>query len=173
MTILVMYSLSAVYTDLRYERITNVQVIIGAMLGAVFRWYSEGVRGIAAGGISMLVTFLLVYGLFRIGVLGGGDVKLLATAAIFFSPKGAILFVGGAFFAAAIAGICKLLSERNLRERMTYLFSYLYDVVRLGQWKLYETMEEPEDERRKHQIHFALPVLVSTLLCVGGQLCVG
>lgn len=163
------FLLTAVYSDLRYERIYNWQILLGIVGGILFRYFESGPPGIWNGMFSFCIPVVLLFPLFCIGTLGGGDVKLLATAAIFLSPTQTILFLGVAFLTGALEALIKMIRERNFFERFQYLMSYVHDVFTTNQWKLYEEAKNQSDmEIKRHKIHFAVPVFVSALIHMGG-----
>ena len=166
---LVVFLLTAVYTDWRYSKIYNWQIILGLIAAVCFRYYSSGPPGILSGMCSFFIPVFLLFPLFRIGTFGGGDIKLLAVAAIFFTPAQTILFMGVAFLTGAIEALFKMIKERNFLERFQYLLSYIHDVFTTNQWKLYEEAKKQSDTGvRKHKIHFAFPVFISALIHIGG-----
>ena len=113
--------------------------------------------------------FSFLYPFFKIGTLGGGDIKLLSAAAVFLTPAQTILFMGVAFLTGAVIALLKMIRERNFIERFQYLMSYIHDVITTNQWKLYEEAKKQSGtELRKHKIHFAFPVFVSALIHMGG-----
>jgi len=163
------FLLIAVYTDWRFGKIYNWQIVLGIVFGVGFRYYESGLPGVLSGLCSFLIPILLLFPMFRIGTLGGGDIKLLASAAIFLIPARTILFMGVAFLTGAILALLKMIKERNFVERFRYLMSYIHDVITTNQWKLYEeTKKQSETEVRKHKIHFAFPIFVSVLIHMGG-----
>lgn len=94
----------AAVNDLRSRRIPNLVTLLLALLGLV-RIGSDLVAGgawlAAAGDLGMaFLVFTLGALAFRFGVLGGGDVKLLAAGSLFFGAVGS----GGYLLLTALAG---------------------------------------------------------------------
>lgn len=167
--ILFIFLLTAVYSDWRFGKIYNWQIMLGILSGLGFRYYETGTGGLLLGMVSFLIPVILLFPLFRIGTFGGGDVKLLAAAAIFMTPAQTILFLGIAFLAGAFEALFKMIKERNFVERLQYLMSYIHDVLTTNQWKLYEeAKKQSEEETGRHKIHFAFPVFISALIHMGG-----
>ena len=159
----------AVYSDGRYGKIYNRHILVGIILGIGFRYYESGSPGILSGLLSMMIPIILLFPLFRIGTFGGGDIKLLAAAAVFLTPARTILFMGVAFLTGAILALLKMIKERNFIERFQYLMSYIHDVITTNQWKLYEEAAKQSDtEVKRHKIHFAFPIFISALIHMGG-----
>ena len=167
--VLFIFLMIAVYSDGRLGKIYNRHILAGIVLGIVFRYYESGPPGILSGLCSMMIPIILLFPLFRIGTLGGGDIKLLAAAAVFLTPARTILFMGVAFLTGAILALLKMIKERNFVERFQYLMSYIHDVITTNQWKLYEEAAKQSDtEVKKHKIHFAFPIFISALIHMGG-----
>lgn len=115
------------------------------------------------------MAFLLLYPLFKIGALGAGDVKLFVMIGCFYAVRDMAYILAGAFVIGAAFSVCKLIAERNGRERFRYFFSYLYEVLRSGQLKLYGEERKQDDHAYcKNKIHFAVPVLFSVVCRMGG-----
>ena len=167
--VLFIFLLIAVYSDGRFGKIYNRHILAGIVLGIVFRYYESGPPGILSGLCSMMIPIILLFPLFRIGTLGGGDIKLLAAAAVFLTPARTILFMGVAFLTGAILALLKMIKERNFVERFQYLMAYIHDVITTNQWKLYEEAAKQSDtEVKKHKIHYAFPIFISALIHMGG-----
>lgn len=69
----------AVYTDLRYRKIYNALTFPGVLLGLTIAYVTGGNDGFIAGVKGFTVGLFVLLPLFRLGGIGGGDVKLLAT----------------------------------------------------------------------------------------------
>lgn len=138
-------------------------IIIGALCSL---WHSSDIRRTA---ISVLLAFLLLYPLFKIGALGAGDVKIFMMIGSFIGAKELLLILIMSFVIGALCSLIKLLSEHNGRERLYYFLSYISEVVKTRQWKIYgEHMVQDYEQYRRNKIHFTIPVLFSVALWIGG-----
>lgn len=108
---------AAVYTDLRNSRIPNWVSLGGACLGMVLGLATGGLAGLLVAVSGWVVGAALFFAFFAIGVMGAGDVKLLAAAGALGGPG----FALNAFVFTGIAGgiIAVLVTLR--RRRMGYL----------------------------------------------------
>ena len=90
----------AVWTDVRWRRISNWMTYAVAAVGLVAHAVSGGAAGLAtsASGLALAVALLVVP--CRLGAMGMGDLKLLAAIGALEGPR----FVLGALLYAALAG---------------------------------------------------------------------
>jgi prepilin peptidase CpaA len=131
--------LVAAVTDLRSRRIGNW--LNGAIaLAAPLFWWASGLElwpdvvlqlGVAAG------TFAVLAGLFAVGAMGGGDVKLLTALALWIEPP---LFLSFLFVMALLGGVLTVLFgawhvARRRRDRLA--IPYGVAIALAGQWTLF------------------------------------
>ena len=164
---LLLLLLLAALADLWRDRIPNGFVALGIIIGmAGSLMYDEGlIRSI----ISIVLAFLLLYPLFKIGALGAGDVMVFMMIGSFVHARELFTVLVLAFVLGAVCSMVKLLCERSGRERMYYFLSYISEVARTRQWKIYgEHMEQDYENYCKNKIHFTLPALFSVVLLIGG-----
>ncbi len=131
-------------------------------MGWLHLWQQAGLLLVQTGAV-----FMVLYLVYRIGVLGAGDVKLYCMSAVFLDSGDFFSFLTASFsFAAAIA-LLKLIYQKNARERLYYFCSYVVDVARLGRFKLY--WEDTDVRMRKQAgLHMAGPMLAGLLFHMCG-----
>ncbi|MCR5755616.1 MAG: prepilin peptidase [Acetatifactor sp.] len=165
MIVLCLFLCIACFFDYRKARIPNwLPVLIyaaGGCRGLVLHGLAETVPGIIAG----IGWILLLYPLFRIGVLGAGDIKLYGACAIYFSFLGFCKFFIISMLFAAMISLFKIIYEQNGLERMKYFFEYVEDVCRNHAFKLYF---RNESDRVAAGICMSGPTLLAALLFLGG-----
>lgn len=103
---------AAAFRDVAVRRIPNALVVAIAVLG-VSRQAAAGMAMLALSFIVASVVLLAAVMLWRRGVLGGGDVKLLAATAVLVPPAA----VPHLLLATAIAGGLLAVSHLVLRRR--------------------------------------------------------
>lgn len=154
-------------SDLKTNRIPNGFILIGIGAGLICSILSG--QGLSAIPASVILAFLLLYPLYKIGALGAGDVKLFVMIGCFYTVRDLAYVLAGAFVIGAVFSACKLAVEKNGKERFCYFFSYLYDVWRSGHLKRYGEEQKQDDYTYcKNKIHFAVPILFSTVCRMGG-----
>lgn len=130
-------------------------------------------ESVAAGGIPALIryfgilalTVMTLYPLFRIGTLGGGDVKLYGVCCGFFPKDKILTFLFFSLLFAAIFSLIRFIRKADLADRLAYFFSYVKEVANSGEWKLYWSDVR---EKRNASVCLAGPILISILLWLGG-----
>ncbi len=130
--------LVAAFTDLRSRQIGN-WLNAGIALGAPLFWWSSGLAlwpdialqlGVAFG------TFVVLAGLFAIGAMGGGDVKLLAALALWIEPT---LFLKLLLMMALLGGVLTILFAGwhvARRQRDKLAIPYGVAIAMAGLWVL-------------------------------------
>lgn len=164
--LLLLLFLSAL-ADLKTDRIPNGFIVLGiviGMTGSLWRCSNPG-RPV----VSMLLAFLLLYPLFKIGALGAGDVKVFMMIGSFMGVRELTVVMAAAFVIGAVCSLIKLIAQHDGRERMYYFLSYILEVARTRQWRIYgEYMAQDYERYRRNKIHFTVPVLFSVALRLGG-----
>ncbi len=155
--------------DLCLDKICNEWILLGMMTGLSFSLWQGGTSGLAQALFSMFLPFCIMYTLFRIGGLGAGDVKLLAAVGCYLPIRENLYCLGLSFLAGAVLSLCKMAAERNFGQRIGYFLSYVCEVAKSGNWKLYGEDMEDARNRKKGTIHFALPVLLGVAIYKGGM----
>lgn len=155
------------FADLKTDRIPNGFLILGFLIGLSGSLCTGRHILEIIGSVSL--AFLLLYPLYMIGAMGAGDVKLFLMIGGFSTVKELLLILAGAFVIGAGFSLVKLLVEHNGRERIYYFFSYLSEVLRSGHWKIYgEDLVQDYHSYCRNKIHFAVPVLFSAAMRIGG-----
>lgn len=166
-SLLLLLLLLAAAADLKTDRIPNGFLVTGIMIGLYgSQWCGPGLR---SSFLSMLLAFLLMYPLFKIGGLGAGDIKVLVMTGCFLTIKEFLAVLAASFMIGAVMSVAKLFMEGNGRERMVCLSAYASEVLRSGRWKLYgEDLEKDRGLYHRNKIHFTIPILFGTALWIGG-----
>lgn len=149
----------AAASDLRKGQIPNALVLAGALPGIIFILLCEGAAGLPLLLIKMLWPFLLLIGLWWIGGIGGGDVKLLMALSIYFSVREMLLVLSVSFVLAAGFAAAKMIVRGEFLERILHFGSYCAACVNTRTLMRYESTRE-EGTR----IHFAVFVLMGIVL---------
>ena len=107
----------SIYTDIRYRLIFN-EITIPIALVAPLYWYATDDFTLTGIGLHLLtgaITFAFFAFWFRLGMMGGGDVKLFAALALWFPWNEVILMVLYASILGAVVTII-FLGLHKLRQ---------------------------------------------------------
>lgn len=155
----------ACYFDYRFCRIPNWLILMTLGLGLCKTLWMDGGLGIARYLFWGGVMTLTLYPLFRIGTIGGGDVKLYGVCSGFLPTDKILYFLFFSLFFAALFSMVRFVKKADLRERFAYLISYVKDIAEGGEWRLYfHNMQD----KRSAGICLAGPIFLSVLLFWGG-----
>lgn len=126
--ILMLFFAMAVFFDFRGGRIPNWLCGGFAAVGAFLHFHSYGIAVVLAVGKNALFIFAVLFPFWLWKVIGGGDVKIFLTAAIYLGEHVFYLL----FFAAigtALYGVLLMALRGNFRERMEIFCHYLREDV--------------------------------------------
>lgn len=98
----------AVYTDLTQTRISNRLIVLGLIVGFIFRVYEEGSSGILFYVVNISIPVILLFLLFQMRALGAGDIKLFSMLGAFLSTEQLLQVMVVAFCVCAVLGILKI-----------------------------------------------------------------
>ena len=104
--------------DLAARRIPNLLVVLLAGAGVGAQLWTGGLRGAGAGvlaGAALAAVLLLPW---RLGALGGGDLKLLAAAAVWVGPSRLLAFALLTGIAGLPVALAALLAHRLRRWQL-------------------------------------------------------
>ncbi len=120
----------ACWFDVRERRIPNVVTVAGAIAALLLRW-STGWGPLLAGLLGAGLALVVVLTPFALGLLGGGDVKLLGAVGAFMGVDRLI----GALLLIAVVGGALALGEAVRRRALTRTLASTFDLGR--QWVLF------------------------------------
>lgn len=155
--------------DFKRDRIYNGWIFFGILAGLFFHVQEDGWYGVCGAVVPLLIPFVLLYPIYKIGALGAGDIKLFMLSGSFLTTEQLVHVIVVSFIIAGLFSLMKMISEKNGKERMQYLLSYLLEMCKTREWKLYEE-DSGQDTHiyKSNKIHFALPICISVMLGVGG-----
>lgn len=155
---------AACYFDYRRDKIPNVLIGFGMLTGVLFM-QQELEIGLLLFRIGII--FGIFYPLYKLGMLGAGDVKLFCLLAFYLKGQECAVCIAGSMVIAAFMGLGKFLIQGNLRERISYFCSYMADIARYKEFRLYFENVGLQ-EKKKASLHMAGTVFLGVLLYGGG-----
>lgn len=132
-----MVLLGGAWYDVREQRIPNRWCVCGCVCGLWLAWHlapdGEGLWQAALYMVRLLAVTAIWFPLFRLRMIGAGDVKLMAlTAGYLGFPASAGVIIYG-FFIGAVLAFLKMLVYKNLYQRLSYFFAYIRRLFRTGE----------------------------------------
>jgi prepilin peptidase CpaA len=111
--------LCAVVSDLRRRRIPNAVAASVFLVGIGMRGFEGGIRAFLSGMAAAVILLVVLYGPWRRGALGGGDVKLAAATGAWVGLSSLIWFSLATLIAGGVvAAICYLLARAPARAEV-------------------------------------------------------
>lgn len=115
--------------DVREQRIPNWWCALACIFGLFLTWRrapgEERIWPLALYGVRLLTVTAVWFPLFRLRMIGAGDVKLMAIIVGFLGFKTGAIVIWYGFFIGAVLALLKMLVCRNLRRRLTFFFAYI------------------------------------------------
>lgn len=159
-TVLILIIIPAVFYDLRNYRIPNRLILLGYVLGMVFR-LREGLPGLVSFAAGVLLPVISLILLQRAGILGGGDIKLLSVTGGFLGLQECLKCMVLSFLFAAALSLMLIVRRRNFKHRICYFLKFIQTVVHTGRWiPYYDIARDGYDST----MHFSAAVLLAVLL---------
>lgn len=128
----------AAWRDTQTFTIENRLVILVALMAPLF-WWSVGLSlwpdAAIRVGLALLV-FLILFGAFSIGMMGGGDVKLAAALALWFSPVGNLRFLVIMSFAGGLLTLFYWARHKALKKQDKVRVPYGVAIAAGALWNL-------------------------------------
>lgn len=151
--------LSITYTDVRYRRIPNKQVLTILLCGVALNAFFGAWPGFLASLLGMVMAFALMLTLHILGTMGAGDVKL-------FAAIGAVLgssLVFQTFLIVAVTGgvlaICKMVYMRRAAATMLRVVQFFVGFLP-GQ--TVPRFSVPAD--RNYTLPYAVPICLGSIV---------
>lgn len=163
--IVILISLVAVCMDLSHEKVKNQFLAFFWILALGYQIGMYGLRGVVFFLTGAGLPILLLYILFFFRMLGAGDIKLLSVLGGFIGPMFVIKCISVSFLAGAVISVFIILIYGNLVSRLKYFTSYISQLIITK-----EVVPYCIPGKRRENIHFTIPILISVLVYIGGLL---
>ena len=123
-----MIIVAAAWMDLRGGRIKNRLIFIGLIAGWISQILNGFPRGVGSVIGGMVLPILLGWILFKIRVVGAGDLKLLSVIGCFHGSRGVLSCMLIIIFLAGLYGFVILLCRHQLVSAFSDFFQYLEEI---------------------------------------------
>lgn len=169
LVVLVLLLFFAAILDFYRGKIPNILVLAGGCYGVIRLLYYQDIFRHIPG---ILFPLAVLFPLYKIGVIGAGDIKLFSLLGFYFTFMETLFCIFTAFVIGAVISVLSFIRYENFTERMMYLFSYLKECFSLGHFHYYylDSKEKQSSDIKETQskIHMAIPIFISVLFQIGG-----
>lgn len=121
----------ASYMDIKYKKIFNPLILIFFVLGIV--WYRLDFILHFTIGILLFIMFYIL------GILGAGDIKLLALIMGYLGYKDSLYIIGIGMVSAALYGVYYFCSKKILYAKLIYFIDYVRFCIKNHKFQQYCT----------------------------------
>lgn len=154
----------AVGCDIKRRRIPNTVIILGVLSAMGVRLCSGTATQAGVVLVSMSIPFVLFFPIYKLGMMGAGDVKFLCMFSVLLSWEQVIYFLFYACLLGAVWSLLRMIGQKSFVRRFAYFGDYIIKSVKSGTAEKYYTKEQGYTDT----IAFALPIALSFLLHIGG-----
>lgn len=112
-SLIIAFVVAAAYADIKWRRIPRMLAVAGFLAGLLY----NGLHGkLLTSLLASAVGFVIGLLLFRLGAIGGGDVKLITALGAMLGFDSWLLAMEVAVFAAALMAVVQVLRKRAVRQ---------------------------------------------------------
>ncbi len=126
---IIAFACANAYSDLRWRKIPRGVVVFGFGAGLLFNWH-EG--QFLSALTAALVAFAIGMGLFSIGAIGGGDVKLITALAAMLGLHPWARAMEFSIFAAAAIALVQVIKHGAVRRTLRNMAEILRSLAKSG-----------------------------------------
>ena len=160
-TVAVVILTIAAACDLLTKKIPNLLIVSGYIIAFATMIILNGLRGSYIYFIRALVTTLILIIFYFLKALGAGDIKLFSVISVFCPTDFFIRFIICSFLIAAVAGVIRLLINRELRYRMLTVVSHIKNCIATGEFTHYVP------DSNSSYICFSVYMLIGFIISIG------
>lgn len=153
-------------SDFKTYRIPNKLILSGLVINLFFKFFKGSFLSILYCFGILVIVCIVFLPIYYIHAIGAGDIKLFAMISCFVGIRQGIYVIVAAFLIGGIFSVIKLFRHHIFRLQLQSLAAYITQMYYLKKVVPYESISD----QQKNVIHFSLPILLSTILIIGGEL---
>lgn len=153
----------SVWMDVREARIDNGWIIFSMCIGLLLKLYKGGIKEILFWGAGVMMPIVLLGIVFYFRMLGAGDIKLFCALGGLMGTSDIIWCIVFSFLIGAILSVAILIYYGIFSQRIHYFYRYIQEYFHTGHCRPYY-----KKGMALENIHFSVPVFLSTMLYMGG-----
>ncbi len=123
--ILILLLVLSIYSDLKFSKIRNTQVLYAVIAGFLINLYMFGMNGIISSTLGIIVPILSLGIFFYARLLGAGDIKLFAAIGALFGWNFVIYTMAYSFVFAGIITLFTIMDKMSLKSMFYNFFKDL------------------------------------------------
>lgn len=140
----------AVYSDIRYYRISNFIAAPAIAAGFIINAVTGGPKGLLAACLAAAAPAVLLMILFALRMMGAGDIKLFSAAGAIMGPHFILYAVVFSFLVGGVMAAAVILLRRNAKSRLSHIAAYLKTVLLCRTLVPYTEFEDKSDGAKFH-----------------------
>lgn len=163
----------AVVFDLSTDTIPNKYLIAGFIFLSFQKIIEVGTVGFGVGVLSGVMPMVILFPLFVLGLMGGGDIKLIGIIGFYLPIDKLMIVLAVSVFVAGFISIVKLIRFGIHGDCISGLMQYLIEKATVvGMQGVLAAMDESyirmeAEEVTERGIHFSVPLLAAVILVIG------
>ena len=115
LNILIFTAVSA-WMDLKWWKVKNVWLLIGAAAGIPFHLFAEESPGLLSAFGGMLIPILILGGFYRLKKMGAGDVKLFSIVGLYLGAEKILSFLLFAMISGTVYFLALAVYRRSVKR---------------------------------------------------------
>lgn len=159
----------AAFTDMRSYRVHNALTLPLLVSGLIYHGIVGGTAGLVGSAYGAAIGLGLLFLLFLMGGMGGGDVKLMAGIGAWLGWKVTVVVFAIASIAAGIYAFVQMVAYGRFRESWMNFKIIWYRVASVGRYLAAEDKVEDElrrPDRKARVVPFAAMVAIGVFVLV-------
>ena len=154
-------SLPALIFDVTTGKIPNLLTFAGLGAGILTAVITGGPAALPACLAGIFLPFLLLWPLFVLRMMGGGDIKLLMALGGLTGYPGIVRLCVFSVLAGSVLAVGRMLTTKSFASRLRRFTNYIRDMAATDRLSRY-----PGTGDREARLPFAAPVFMGTVLYV-------
>lgn len=151
----------SVASDIRAYKISNAIILIFSLAGTVSNFAARGMEGLIFSLMGWIIPIVLLFMLFRMRMLGAGDIKLFAAIGAIMGCEFAVWSILYSFLLGGAICLVLLTVRGNAKERMLHLRLYMKSCLQACRIYDYTSFE---DRTGLDRFHFSFAVAPAVIL---------
>lgn len=165
-SVLIILLILATVSDFKTYRIPNKLILSGLVISFFFQFFKGSFLSVLYCFGTLILVCVVFLPIYFIRAIGAGDIKLFAMITCFIGMKQGLQVIIVAFMIGGIFSLIKLFRYHIFHVQLQSLAEYVTQFYYLKKIVPYSSISID----KKNVIHFSFPILLSTIMIIGGEL---